>query len=449
MKLKALDSFYDTPLAISEAKLIEIQAFLEAREAGLALPKAFDEKDDDGAAAAAEDDSSTPQRARGYRLVNGVALLGVDGVLAPKMNMLMYFSGGTSVQMLSSAFANAIAASDVHTVALDMSTPGGNVSLISAFAKQIFEARGSKPIIALLNPEALSAGYWIAAAADQIVMTENTASAGSIGVRMVHRDTSKAQDRAGVKTTHIYAGKFKVAGNADEPLSKEGAAYLQDQVDYLYSLFVQDVAKYRGAPVNKVLSDMAEGQIFIGQRAVDAGLVDGIESYDSVINRLSAKKPTFSRGLAMPKAVATHEAPGVEDDDAGNQATTSKAAPAAPAAPAANAAATSAADNAFAAQTRQAGREEGIQAERERVLSILANAPAGYEANALEAIEGGISASDFSMQTLREMKERGVNVGAMRADSPNVPFAAAPARDAHGDERIDAAAIYAARRARH
>ena len=42
-------------------------------------------------------------------------------------------------------------------------------------------------------------------------------------------------------------------------------------VDYLYTQFVQAVADYRGVSVDQVLADMADGRIFHGQRAVDAG----------------------------------------------------------------------------------------------------------------------------------------------------------------------------------
>jgi capsid assembly protease len=425
MKRGALDSFYNTPLAISEAKLAEIEMFLEARESGLPPPQAFQ----------VELDASRGTR---YQVNDGVAVLSVDGVLAPKMNLLMQFSGGTSTQMLANDFADALARPEVCSILFEYHTPGGIVFGISALAEQIYAARGKKPIAAALTSQALSGGYWLAAAADEIFMTENTAVAGSIGVVMVHRDVSKAEAAMGVKTTEIYSGKYKRLASSYAPLSEQGRTYLQDQTDYLYSLFVEAVANYRGVSVEQALANMAEGQMFIGQRAVDAGLVDGIESFDSILNRLSAKKPTFSRGLPMAKAASSNEAPGVEEVDAGNPSADGKKASAPAAAPVAAAApAPVAADNAFAAQTREAGRAEGTKAERERVLAILSSAPAGYEANALEAIEGGVSAAEFSMSVLKEMKDRGVSLGAMRADAPNVPFAAVPS----GETKRSASAL--------
>ena len=372
-----------------------------------------------------------------------MAVLTVDGVLAPKMNLMMEISGGTSVQMLSDDFAESVDRPDVRAIVFDLSTPGGSVSLISSLAGQIFNARGQKPIVAVVNTEANSGGYWLAAACDQIIMTEDTAMAGSIGVRMVHRDTSKAQEKAGIKTTHIYSGIYKAMGNSDQPLSDPAAAYLQDQTDYLYSLFVEAVAKYRGVSAEQALANMAEGQIFIGQRAIDAGLVDGIESFDSIINRLSAKKPAYFRGLSMPTVAAVNEAlPGVENN-AGLQPNAIEAAVVAQSALAAQSATAD-----LIAQARDAGHGKGVSDERTRILAILALAPAGFESNAREAIDAGASAGDFSLAVLKEIKDRGVTLAAMRADSPGVPFAAQPngGGGASAPKLVSTADIYASRR---
>jgi uncharacterized protein YndB with AHSA1/START domain len=105
-------------------------------------------------------------------------------------------------------------------------------------------------------------------------------------------DVSGQQATQGVKTTEIFAGKFKRIASQYAPLSKEGRATMQQQVDYTYSLFVQAVATHRGVSVDTVLQDMADGQIFLGQQAIDAGLVDGASTLDALIASLNNSRAT-------------------------------------------------------------------------------------------------------------------------------------------------------------
>ena len=87
-------------------------------------------------------------------------------------------------------------------------------------AQALLDARGTKPITAIANTLAASAAYWLATAADELVVTPS-AEIGSIGVFAAHRDFSVALHNAGLKTTLISAGKYKVEANPFEPLSAE------------------------------------------------------------------------------------------------------------------------------------------------------------------------------------------------------------------------------------
>jgi ClpP class serine protease len=75
------------------------------------------------------------------------------------------------------------------------------------------------------------------------------------------------------------------------PLSEEGRATMQEQVDHTYSVFVSEVAKYRGVSVDVVLERMADGRVFQGRQAVDAGLVDGIVPLNLLAAKLATQQP--------------------------------------------------------------------------------------------------------------------------------------------------------------
>jgi hypothetical protein len=127
-----------------------------------------------------------------------------------------------------------------------------------------------------------SAAYWIGSAAD-VVFAEKTAILGSIGVLRIHIDHSEMEKKAGVKTTYLTAGKYKALGNDAEPLSNQARDVFQAELDYIYSIFVDTVARNRERPTDAVLSNMADGKIFIGYQALDSGLVDNIGNYQEAV----------------------------------------------------------------------------------------------------------------------------------------------------------------------
>ncbi|MDA8431999.1 MAG: S49 family peptidase [Nitrospiraceae bacterium] len=287
-------AFFGSPLALLSEKRAEIKNFLEAWESGAKIDdlapfqpaRANSRLPLQKNVAVVDDSPTTPPYSDRYSVINGVAVLPVYDVIGPRMNMLMWFSGGTSLELLTQDFIEARDRADVHSILMDFDTPGGDASNLSNLSDIIFASRGTKPVIAVVNPSCYSGGYWLASACDKVFMASTTAGAGSIGVVVEHRDYSGQQKMRGVVTTEVYAGKYKRIASNYKPLTDEGKAYLQDRADYVYSLFVDEVARNRGVSAKKVLSAMAEGRIFMGQQAVDAGLADGIESFDIIIDRL-------------------------------------------------------------------------------------------------------------------------------------------------------------------
>ena len=183
-----------------------------------------------------------PARARGGNGGN-VAVIPLRGTITPRgslMSLLLGFGGG-GLQQFREQFRQAMADSTVSSVVIDIDSPGGLIDLVPEAAAEIRDARGGKPIVAVANTLAASAAYWLAAQADEVVVTPS-GQVGSIGVFCVHEDYSRAEEFMGIKSTVISAGQFKTDGNPYEPLSKSARANLQAQVDDLYAMFTRDVA---------------------------------------------------------------------------------------------------------------------------------------------------------------------------------------------------------------
>lgn len=240
-------------------------------------------------------------------VVNGIAVIPVEGILAKRMNMLTKISGGSSTELIAADVKQAVGDPLVRAIVLAVDSPGGAIDGTQELAHTIFNARGTKPIIAYADGMMASAAYWIGAAADKVVMSSETTMVGSIGVVATHVDVSGAEKMRGTKTTEIYAGKYKRIASTYAPLSAEGQQTIQDMVDYQYSVFVNDVAKFRGVTPDKVMKDMADGRVFMGIQAVEAGLTDGFASLEGLVSALAAG------GQGWSTSVAVGGVPGLDD----------------------------------------------------------------------------------------------------------------------------------------
>lgn len=245
---------------------------------------------------------------RGYYLDQGVAVIPLFGVIAPKANLMTEFSGGASLEIFQQQLAKALADPLAKAIVLDVDSPGGNVLGVAAAAEAVFEARQKKPLVAVANGQCASAAYYIASAAERVVATLDS-TVGSIGVLTLHRETSRFDEGRGIKTTVIAAGKHKVDGNPYEPLSAQGKATLQERVNDYYDQFVAAVAKHRGVDVGDVRGGFGQGKAILAARALDAGMIDAIDSLTNVIANLA--RNTNSKPVpAMGRPAATDIQPG-------------------------------------------------------------------------------------------------------------------------------------------
>ena len=94
----------------------------------------------------------------------------------------------------------ALSSRQIRMSVFDGDSAWGEVDGTPELASEIFAARGQKPIIAVVNTLAASAAHWLAAQADEIVISPS-AQAGSIGVWVLHQDLSGQLEKMGVNRT--------------------------------------------------------------------------------------------------------------------------------------------------------------------------------------------------------------------------------------------------------
>ena len=226
----------------------------------------------------------------GYAIIDGVALIEISGGLTYRA----YSWWTTSYLDIRDSFRAAIADERTTSVLFLVDSPGGEVAGLFDLVDEIYQARGTKPIIAIADETAFSAAYAIASAADEVYLPA-TAQVGSIGVIAIHVDQSGYDKNWGFRYTAIYAGDRKNDFNPHEPLKADGKEVLQAHVDKLYNMLTAVIARNRSMTQAAVIATQAG--FYLGAAAVTAGLADGTMSVRDIVTKMSLSKGDMAMNL--------------------------------------------------------------------------------------------------------------------------------------------------------
>ena len=210
-------------------------------------------------------------------VTNGVAVVPVRGVLTRQP----YWRGDqASYEWIAARVDEAMGRPDVQRVVLMVDSPGGQIAGVEDLASLIYGARGSKPVDAYVLGQAASAAYWIASAADRILVGR-TSLAGSIGVVWTTLDFSKYNARVGIEEINIVSSQSP--DKHVDPKDDHGRARIQTTVDQLAAVFVADVARNRGVSESTVTGSFGGGWVQVGEEAVRSGMVDGLATFSEAL----------------------------------------------------------------------------------------------------------------------------------------------------------------------
>lgn len=346
-----------------------------------------------------------------YEVKDGVAIISIDSVLTKSRTFFSSLFGGTSMRDIGNQIDMAMADTEVHDIILAIDSPGGTVDGTQELVAKIGSHRGNgKSIVAVGDGIMASAAYWIASAADKIYIANDTTSVGSIGVVATHVDVSEQDKQFGEKWTEITAGAYKRIASNHAPLTVEGREYIQSQVDHIYSVFVQSVAANRGKDSVEDILPAADGKIFIGQQAVEVGLVDGIQNITVTANQL-IKEFNMNKEEFQVKHPELFQSIVDEGRSAGRNEGIEIG----------------------KAQGKEEGMKSGAEAERERIIAIQKLSTAGNEKIVADAIADGISTSG-------QVAERIVLAGKARQEAQAqamIDGAVAPVKPVESQENTD------------
>ena len=176
----------------------------------------------------------------------------------------------------------------VKGLIVSIDSPGGSVAGGEGLHDAIAAVAERKPVVAVMNGVAASAGYMIAVPAARIFAREATLT-GSIGVILQTGEVSGLLNKLGITAEAIVSGPLKDQPSFTQPMSDQGRQVLHGLVMDLYDQFVRMVAAGRHMTADQVRA-LADGRAYTGRQAIKLGLVDQIGGEQAARAWLAARR---------------------------------------------------------------------------------------------------------------------------------------------------------------
>ena len=171
----------------------------------------------------------------------------------------------------------------IKALVLRVDSPGGGVGPSQEIYDEVLALDELKPVVVSMGSVAASGGYYVAAAAREIVANPGTIT-GSIGVIMEFANFQELLEKIGLSSVVVKSGAYKDIGSPTRDMSAAEREILQDLIDDVHNQFVSSVAEGRELDEQAVRS-IADGRIFSGRRAMELGLVDSMGNLQAAIDR--------------------------------------------------------------------------------------------------------------------------------------------------------------------
>lgn len=210
------------------------------------------------------------------KIINVINLDGVIGNVGMKQ--------GLSMNSLNKFIEKAFENKKIELVVLNINSPGGSPVQSELIAKRIKQLSKKKniPVIAFVEDIAASGGYWIASAAEKIIVAENSIL-GSLGVRFSGFGFVKAIENLGVERRVHTKGENKAMLDPFLPEKKEDIEMILEVQQDIYENFKNQVHNGRNGKLKISDEELFSGGIWSGRQSVAIGLADEVGDLNSYL----------------------------------------------------------------------------------------------------------------------------------------------------------------------
>lgn len=214
---------------------------------------------------------------------NQIAVLFAEGEITDARINVPSYKGNAITGKLAEDIRKLAKDDNVKAVVLRVNSPGGSAYTSEQIWKEVINLKAKKPIVISMGDLAASGGYYISCAANAIV-AEPTTLTGSIGIFGMFPNLANVKKRLGVSTDVVSTSKFAGFGNQLEPMTADDKALLQSYIEMGYDTFLTRVSDGRGMS-KAAVDSVAQGRVWLGNKAFELGLVDELGGLDTAIER--------------------------------------------------------------------------------------------------------------------------------------------------------------------
>ena len=228
-----------------------------------------------------------------------ILLIDISGLITEKEKSggQLFGSKPSLVSHVKESLQKAERDKDIAGVILRINSPGGTVTASDIIYHEIrkFRDKNKIPVSACIIGLGASGGYYVASAADDIII-HPTAVTGSIGVMVMSFNLEGLLSKVGVSELTIKSADKKDLLSPFRPVSPEELKIMQTVIDSMYGRFVDVVEARSGNKLDREqIITLADGRVYTAKQALDARLVDKIAYLDDVIADMKGK-------LGLPEA---------------------------------------------------------------------------------------------------------------------------------------------------
>lgn len=241
-----------------------------------------------------------------FHRIGSDAFINIEGALSHRFTFLSWIYESDCYVGITNKVRAAAADPDIGRIVLQVNSPGGIHHGCPEAADAIWAARQVKEVIAIIDPEAASAAYYLASQSTRIVGLRS-GWVGSLGTQILLYSQHRMLAEAGIDIEVIRAAVSpnKNLGIPYEPISDAARAERQGWVDQCAAEFVSAVARGRGVTEDHVREHFGQGSMIFMPEAMRRGMVDGIGGVQSLISGRAGDTRLKSSRTATDPAIIT------------------------------------------------------------------------------------------------------------------------------------------------
>ncbi len=209
---------------------------------------------------------------------NSIAVIEITGVITKHDQNC----GPSGMLTKSNLLERCYASDNIEGIVLKIDSGGGQGMAMRLLSETI--SKRNKGVVAFVDDMACSAAYGISAACDKIIANNRLADIGSIGTYCTILDFSKQLKMQGIDLIEVYAQGSRDKNGIIREALKGNTEPLQIYVDTFNEEFLKHIENSRKGMLKSDRSVWGTGKEFFGDKALDIGLIDAVDSFSNILN---------------------------------------------------------------------------------------------------------------------------------------------------------------------